>query len=72
MLRQDIIFYREYVGISTKKLLIYGRCLNLAEEMAMFSFFGILFLIETKISDGNNRVIISLLGTRGNGNVLMT
>ena len=41
------------------------------EEMAMFSFFGILFLIETMTSDRNYMVIISLSSTRGNGNVLM-
>ena len=41
------------------------------EEMAMFSFFGIPFMIETMIFDRNYMVIIFLNCTRGNGNVLM-
>ena len=41
------------------------------EEMAMFSFFGILFLIDTMISDRNYMVGISLNYTTENGNVLI-
>ena len=41
------------------------------EEMAMTSFFGILFLIETMISDKNFTILISLSCKRVNGNVLI-
>ena len=41
------------------------------EEIEMFSFFGILFLVETLITNRNYMVIISLNCTRGNGNVLI-
>ena len=41
------------------------------EEMEIFSFFGILFLIEIIISDSNYMVITTIDCTRGNGNVLI-
>ena len=41
------------------------------EEMEMLSFSGIMFLIETKISDGNYTVITILNCTRGNCNILI-
>ena len=41
------------------------------EETAMFSSFGIMFLIYTMISNRSYMEIISIKCTRGNGNVLI-
>ena len=41
------------------------------KETEMCSFFGIIFLIDTIISNRNYMVIISIKCTRGSGNVLI-
>ena len=51
------------------KITLPKNYLIVREEMATFSVFGVLFLIETLILDRNYMLLISLNCMRGYGNV---